>query len=489
MTEDTRPYIDAQLVEHADDAEQVFTDGAVLNSVVKAMGVGEATQTRICDSSSTGIEDLWRYSMVARKAAAVLPTMALSTFKGWTKKNDADQDVEQEAFEWFMSDVYLEVLSAAVKGRVYGDGFALLLFDDGQSLEAPLNLKTITDFYGVIAKSVNQLKPAGAVGDIAKAETYTISLTTGEDAMLKKSHKQTSVSYIIHRSRIIHLPGLIDFSDIKDFYGGYNQSVFYYCQKEINQYEQATKHGVDMLKTHSTYVVGIDGLAVNTRRKAINDVASRLSSIMDTIRLFGGVVVDSKKEQASVINRTYSGVDTLIKQVEQGLTNSIDVPASYIVSSIKNTEVASGDRYTMAELIDNYYMTHLNKVLMRVFECYAAWKKLDYKDYKLSRVSALKLTRSEEADVRFKNAQTDSLYLVPVNAADPDSSVLKPEDIRTRWESSEYSDELTLVPTKASQPTNTKTKTPKEGAGLATVASRMMTGANGRSAYNGQTMQ
>jgi hypothetical protein len=506
----------------ATDEAMSAVDGVVLNSVL-TQAMTTVSQNNPDTFEHTRLEERYHLideivgrSMIAYKAANTLPLQALLTFRGWTKTSKVDDEFQAISYEWFLDHIFSGILAAASKGRIYGDGFLILCFDDGGSMEEPLIIENIFNFHGVIAKSRQYVIPAEGVSDIAKAEFFHVSSNTVEDAAILNSMSKENVGHgfnKVHRSRILHFPGLIDHSDAKDSnLSGHNKSVFSYCAKEIDDYRKAKEQVLKMLTTHSTYVISIDGLVQGVRSKNVADLANRFVSFLSTINIFGGVVVDAKREKAEIINRSYSGLDNILKQIEESLANTSDLPPSYILASNGSnfSEQAVGDRYVMSQLIDTYYLTHLRKPLnyINFLYCALVGRLDDFKTekYKISKVSSLILTRNEESEVRFKNAQADVLYTIPTDPEDPLSAVLFPEDVRTRWESSEYSDDLTIVPTidrtrdftkiravvKANQdraikgeaPIKEKTQraTPDVGAkGLKTASTE-----KGRTAYTGQ---
>jgi hypothetical protein len=454
-------------VDDVDTSTELSTvsDGVVLNSVLANAYSQIGHEDKKSKEEYTGIElnfplieQIVGKSMIAYKAATTLPMQALLTFRGWTKTKEVDAEFQQQSYEWFLDNLLTPLIEAAVKGRIYGDGFLILGFDDGQAMDKPLNIPSISAFHGAFARSREYVTPTNGIDNIEDSEFFHVSRSSIEGSTEKKFYAEidmgtSGMSTIVHRSRILYFPGLLDFSDSKHLRSGGNKSVFSFCGKEIEEYGQAVDQIMRMLKTHSTYVLEIDGLVQGTRRNNVTELATRFVSLIKTITLFGAVIVDAKKEKANIINRTYTGVETLLKQIETSLTNTSDLPASYLITANDSqfSDKSIGDRYAMSQLIDNYYLTHLRKPLNYLYTLYCALTghETDSKpgSFKISRVSSLILTRHEEAEVQFKHAQRDILYTIPVDPEDPMSAILYPEDIRTRWESAEYSDEITLDPT------------------------------------------
>jgi hypothetical protein len=194
------------------------------------------------------------------------------------------------------------------------------------------------------------------------------------------------------------------------------------------------------------FKLGLKGLAWKTQNKDVTSLGRRFKSILQGIKLMGGLIHDQDQETADFSSRSYSGVDALIKQLESYLINSCDTPKDFLLLSGEGafTETGIGSRYALAHIVEKYQRTHVSPVVENLFKQLAAVYASELSEEYLDECepvyqSALMLTRAEEAEVRFKNAQSDTLYL---NSSVP---VLNAETILTRWENGHYSDDFTLT--------------------------------------------
>jgi hypothetical protein len=486
----------------ASEEQLTIMDGAVLGSVLDSLGAntvsaGSALAPGSMEQFTYGFSvehanRLYQSSLIARKAVTVLPNQALPLFQGWTNIKGKDGKFERDAATWFKDNLYACILDACHMGRKIGDAYVILFFDDGQPMSEPLNPETITDFYGCLAKSRWQCTPydGRAAND---SQLFSVSYTVAEqETLTNHKQKQQSASQTIHRSRILHFPGLLLTSDIKEFNGGYNASIYAYLDGALNKWSAANESGLEMLQSHSAYIIGIKGLATAVAANNVGFLANRFRSLLQGLKSLKAAIIDSERETATIQNRQYSGIDQVIKQVDAILENQIDFPRSYLFNNGVSPYDASGlgDRYEMGRIIEEYYLTHLRGPLRYIYVLYCNWKSKADKaeDFELDIKSSLGLTREEEARIRFKNAQTDAIYLMPTNPIDPSSAVLGPDSVRTRWEGGQYSDELTYITPKASAVLSvnpSEKPAPQESSGTTNKAAAMITSKAGRSAYNG----
>jgi hypothetical protein len=476
-------------------------DGDVLGSVINGAN-GEIGNSAPVPGGPAGLigqfgkirftpEHLFANSMIARKAVTVIPDQALPLFKGWTQRKKKDGDFESDAFDWFQDQIYHVLLDACYMARLNGDAYVILFFDDGQNLDQPLDLTKVKDFYGAIAKQRIQVNAVDGFNP-EDSQLFSVTYTAYQENLLNSRQRKASIkTQYVHRSRILHIPGILLTSYTKSMNNGENASVLGYIEKLLADWEEGNQSGVEMLKSHSAFVIGIKGLAVSVRTKNVGLLTDRFKSILQGINGLKAVIFDSDKEKADVINRTYSGIQPVIKQLDNSLANAIDFPKAYLLNGDTSAFDSSGlgARYEMAQIIDRYYLSHLRKPLKRLFVYYCAWKNKPEKaeSFDLDIIDSLKLTREEEGRVRFKNAQTDSLYLVRQDPAVPESSVLNLNTVRTRWESGRYSDEITMV--KMSKEDAVALDPPPEDKQSLSNVTKTITSKSGRSAYNGQDVK
>ena len=460
------------------EKEVVITDGAVLNAALggEALFTNEFASGRGLDDSfiifsriapdpyspfefdRTVVDVVYSASMIARRAVEILPEKAFRLLKSWESPDTENDKGVNKLMQIWNKLIVSQVIEAGQMARKYQDAYLLLFFDDTDDLSQPLDTSVATRLVGALARSRWSVNPVQ--GYPGTAEYYTVTHNYGESVDLLKDSSLKNV----HRSRIIHIPGLLVDDEQKKLRQGYNMSIFSYLVEPLAKWICSNHSGIDMLQSHSAFTLGLEGLAWKTSNKDISSLHKRFSSILSGLKKVGGLFYDKGMEEAKFISRSYSGVDALIEQLEKYLLNASDIPKEFLMNSSESAYSAEGlgSRYALAGLVETYQATHVSPIVDRLFPLLAQVYGIELSDdeifYEPVYGSALILTRGEEADIRFKNAQADSIYL---NAAtNDDEVVLNSASVRTRWESGHYSDDITLKGDfKKQEPT------PVEGAG------------------------
>jgi len=378
-------------------------------------------------------------SMIARKAATVLPTKAFSLLTSWESNNKKNTTDVNKLMQVWKKVLLQAVTEAACMARKYSDAYVILFFDDTDDLSQPISTDIATKLVGAVARSRWSVLPNG--GAPGAAEYYTVNQNYYET----KTPLDKPQNYRVHYSRVIHIPGLLVDTEQRRLRSGYNMSVYNYLAEPLNQWVASNQAGIAMLKSHSTFTMGIAGMAWKTGERDIAALKARFGSILAGIKRVGGLFFDKDQEQANLLNRSYTGVDKLIEQLNSYLVNGSDIPKEFLLNSGTSpfTEEGLGSRYAMAEVVSSYIESHVEPVVSYIFpllaEIYQTKLNDDVVFYSGQYASAMTYTRKEESDIKFKNAQHDAIYL---NSA---QSVINADTVRSRWESGQYSDDLTLI--------------------------------------------
>lgn len=467
-----------------------FTDGAVMNQVLGGEAIYESEYSS--QSGGRGLEVIanlgvdpyssyemsrdaadiiFSNSMIARRAVNVLPDKAFSLLKSWEAADSKNNKGVNKLMQVWRKKLLLPLIEAGQMARKYQDAYVVLFFDDTDKLDTPLSPSTATKLVGAIAKSRWSVNPVQ--GYPGTAEYYTVTSNYGDKFILDSSLKN------VHHSRIIHIPGLMVDDEQRKLRQGYSMSVFNYLLEPLSQWINSNHSGIAMLNSHSAFKLGLSGLAWRTSNKDINGLKSRFASILAGLKRVGGLFYDKDMESADFISRSYGGVDKLLEQLEGYLLNASDIPKEFLLNSSDSpySESGLGSRYAMAAVVEAYSRTHVTPIVDRIFpilaEVYNISLAGDKEFYEPLYDSAIVFTRQEEAEIRFKNSQSDAIYL---NAAPVgDEVVLNAESVRSRWETGHYSDEITLsgdfrLPTPEEAPQTQGLK--KEAVKMATSASR-----------------
>jgi hypothetical protein len=451
----------------ADSNQEVFTmtDGLVVQSALQGMSGASSSSPLISNpvtGQGTSIDPLeysfwvghpYNYdelsreakdlvylkSAIAQRECDIIPTRTMATFRGWSLVDKEDNQLIRNISNYFLEEIYDDFLDAAKMGNLYGDAFLVLLFDDGQDLREPLDISKITDFYGACPFSRYSLTVENQFVLGSPAAIYQLDTTNSTLHDRSKNLTDGSTLVSIHASRVLHFPGRRLNSELVKNRNGYNQSRLEPLLKPLSKWLLANSSAIDMVNSHSTFLYKMKNLAWKTSTKDTNYLTARFQSILEGLNSIKALVMDADQEDGSFIQRRYQGVDTLIEALDKYLVAHSDIPKSFLLNAESSfSSDSAGDRYTLAQMIDDYKKSHILKPLRRWFELFSqlSGQKLRVDEVELLWDSPLLLTRKEESDIRFKNAQTDAINY--------NIQAYGPETVRTRWEDGHYSDDITL---------------------------------------------
>jgi hypothetical protein len=380
------------------------------------------------------VEIIYAKSMIARRLAHYLPEDAFTLLQGWEDDSEEHSELETYLFRIWEKEVRDKCIEAAVMGRMYHDGYLVMWFDDGPP-DTPFNPRKGTKLLGAHAKSAwNVNSESGYEG---RGEYF--------DVYFSEEDEQAGVigSVRFHKSRIIHIPGVRVVDEMLIRRSGRNLSILNYAAEPIAEWVCSQKSAIKLLQSHSLFKYGLKGLAWKTQANDTQGLANRFRAIFAGISKVGGLLYDPDLEEADFVSRTYTGVDKIIAQIDNYLVSNADLPKGLLMNNSDYWEDGNlGGRGAYAETQRRYIVSHVNPAIEKIFTMLGRANGLTEKQCYMNKgkyLDPLKLNPIEEANKRFKHAQTDTLYL---NATTP---AYNQETVRTRWSSGSYSDEIKLI--------------------------------------------
>lgn len=440
--------------------EKGVYDGGGLSDVYKnssqistpGTGPSGASESWCADSlynciDSRLADSIYFASLVARTACEIVPRKAFALFKGWKHAKNKAPDWVHKAELQFVNKILPAAVEAGILARQYSDAYIILFWDDDEP-DKPFNPSKATRLLGAFAKSRCTLTPEdGFAPETATMFVHT-SNTFDKDKTEAEIERQRGVDPYMgyerfHSSRIIHVPGLIASKDLRAYREGYNLSVFDYLDRPLREWIAGKYAVVDMLKTHSPFVYKLKHLAMKSLRKQYGSLWNRFRTILDGMRYMGGLILDKDQEDAQYLTRSYSGADKMAAAIDSFMSSNSDVPQPYLID--KESAFSADNlsaRYEMAGILKDYTITHINPIAAEFLKQYAAVYQEDITEEDLLEYaphygSGLELTRMEQAEIYFRNAQADVLYLAP--------QVLNNETVQSRWRDGDYHDDLVLT--------------------------------------------
>lgn len=225
-------------------------------------------------------------------------------------EGDQDECIVQELEALFIPEKLTEAL---YWDRLFGMSCALILADDGQEFDQPINLKRLRRVSGVEVFDKRSVMEDSAslyydtdVRDVnfGKAEYYTITPPNGN-------------LFKVHRSRLLIFDGetLPKLERIAN--NGAGLSCLDGIPAAINRVKTSMDKTIDIMDKVSTSLLKLQGLSnVLQTEQGTKDVIKRLDLIDYSRRLNGSVAID-KDDEYAVFNIPLGGLTDIIQEMEQ----------------------------------------------------------------------------------------------------------------------------------------------------------------------------
>lgn len=225
-------------------------------------------------------------------------------------EGDQDECIVQELEALFIPEKLTEAL---YWDRLFGMSVALILADDGQELDQPINLKRLRRVSGVEVFDKRSVMEDSAslyydtdVRDVnfGKAEYYTITPPNGN-------------LFKVHRSRLLIFDGEILPKLERIANNGAGLSCLDGIPAAINRVKTSMDKTIDIMDKVSTSLLKLQGLSnVLQTEEGTKAVIKRLDLIDYSRRLNGSVAID-KDDEYAVFNIPLGGLTDIIQEMEQ----------------------------------------------------------------------------------------------------------------------------------------------------------------------------
>ena len=247
-------------------------------------------------------------NLIVRRIVTLVVDDAIKNFID--VEGDQDECIVQELEALFIPEKLTEAL---YWDRLFGMSVALILADDGQELDQPINLKRLRRVSGIEVFDKRSVMEDSAslyydtdVRDInfGKAEYYTITPPNGN-------------LFKVHRSRLLIFDGetLPKLERIAN--NGAGLSCLDGIPAAINRVKTSMDKTIDIMDKVSTSLLKLQGLSnVLQTEEGTKAVIKRLDLIDYSRRLNGSVAID-KDDEYAVFNIPLGGLTDIIQEMEQ----------------------------------------------------------------------------------------------------------------------------------------------------------------------------
>jgi uncharacterized protein len=430
------------------NANTFRNDGALVN-VLSGMGLTTKDKTIATSVGSKAIlsegelEALYVHGIPRRYVDAISDEILRhrSTIKLGGDEQANANDLIATFEEYLKATQFHHAFAEVVKlQRLYGGAGLVLLIDDGQSEEEPVDPARIRAVRGYVPLSRHELIPEDfSITDYTKPSHYRI--TTAQ--RLTADQQGQYVNVRIHSSRVARFDGLYLPWNVRVRNTGWGLPVLQLVWEAYKRYETAMS-GLESMTTDSDlFVHKIPGLFNRIASGNESDLRKRLEANNLSRSVYGGMVVDTE-EELSFLNRALSNIASATDPFVKDLQAATGWPASILMGDSPGGLGKEGrfEERVWASLVEQWRELYCRTAVTEVFTYILASREgptqgRPPQKWSVEFPSIFTETNSEKAAVRLQVAQVDAEYL--------NLGVLNALEVRqARFGGTEYSIETTL---------------------------------------------
>lgn len=312
--------------------------------------------------------------------------------------------------------------------RLYGDAFLVMGVNDNQDYDQPVDVEKIV--------SIDWVYPCNRynVGLDPLRETYHVSFS---GIGLQKQ------SLIVHKSRVLRISGKLLNTTLKNYNGGFNESVLNAIIKQFTVYFQSLDSTATMLNTHSIFKYRMKGFSQIAAKHDQSVLNNRFKSIFNGLGALGALVFDADAEDAEFIQRNFANIDNILAHLKDILATVSDIPANKLFGMGQGSafsDSGDSDRWEWSNRVLRYQTSKLQRPQTKLFEYILKSKQLGAKKvdkWSIAYKPMYELSLKELSAIYKQNADADNIYVK--------SGVLSPEEVRkSRFEAEQYGNNINL---------------------------------------------
>lgn len=379
------------------------------------------------------LEDLYRYNGLAKR---IIDLPSNEMVREWLTIKGDENDFINQAFEEL--DVKNKVSELLKWSRLFGGALMVLIVDDGQELDQPLNIENVRKLEAVHVFDRYQV-------DWVSTDLYLdpTSKKFGYPQFYKVTPVYNATPFRIHESRTLRLDG--EPLPSRAFYRSHNwgDSVLFSVYTELKHLGTAFHSTANIMEDFIQTILTIDNLG-NLLAGGQEDLVRKRLDIIDMGRHVSNTILLDKEEQFEKKASSVGGIDGIIDRFQMQLSSVTGIPFTFLFGKSPAGLNATGDSdvrifYDFIKSEQEDRLRPLIEVLIKIImkSKNGPFNGNELEDWSFEFNPLWQMSEMETADLRHKIAQTDSIYL--------DRGVVSSEEIAiSRFGGSEYSIETNL---------------------------------------------
>lgn len=329
--------------------------------------------------------------------------------------NEDWPDFNADFTEYLAELGFAEKLSEVTKlQRLYGGAALVLLLNDGQEADQPLNVKKLISVDGIVPLSRWEIVPEQFdMIDPQKPEFYRIS--TSQKMVTRQTTPFTF--FRIHESRVIRFDGLYLPWTLRSGNQGWGLSCLDGIYPAYRRYQTAMKGLEAVTADAELFVHKIPNLFTKIASGNEDQLKKRMEANVLSRSVYNGMLLD-KEEEVEFMNRNLGGLADVTKPFLEELQVITGWPASYL-TGISPGGMGRDGRFEdrqWATVCAAWQTVHLLPGVRKLFEILMQAKTSPNKgeipkNWSVKFPSVFTLSETEEADLKNNTANADSTYI------------------------------------------------------------------------------
>lgn len=232
---------------------------------------------------------------------------------------------------------------------VYGGALGVLLIDDGQEFDQPIDEARIQSFEAiqVYERARVQVQQSDYYTDptmpkFGEPQYYTVTPAT----MVRGPDGRFIGGFRVHESRTVRMDGLPVPPRIRRMNQGWGDSVYQAAFNELKNLGAAQAGVANIIEDFVQAVIGIKGLSAKMAAGQEAQVAARINMIDMSRHVINSVVLDADGESYSKHASSVSGLPELITGFWEALCGTWDVPMTRMLGRSPGGLNATGESDT-----------------------------------------------------------------------------------------------------------------------------------------------
>lgn len=398
-------------------------------------------------------EMLFKTSGLVQKIVGLLPED--SPVEWYSIKLGTDKTAPQDISNYLEDNLQLheKLVEASVLARLHGNAYIIILANDGQTPDQPINEDKLDEITDIKVLSTYELQPSTFatsdskkfIGSLIEPEYYDLVGVTEVNRRLPENEQLPLSQWRIHKSRVLRFSGRKLYNWMLLRNQGYDLSVLQSVVIAFSSYMQAVLASSGMIQDYSVFVYKLKGLAELILKGQSDAIIKRFLALQMGMSYNKGLAMDSETEEASYVQRQYGGVGDICDRLKSLLTAESGIPHTKLwgEGSQGNTSGQS-EKSDYADALESFQRHNWLKptrelIRLTLVSKSGVTKGKIPKGWTVTTRSSLRLDLEEEANLRQKQARTDQIYRL--------LGVLHPLEIRkNRFGSPDYSMDIVLDP-------------------------------------------